>query len=196
MENNLENVEVKAKRKYTKKAKKVTYGEVQAPPKENGKFLCATNNSPETITFRHPDPKNNGQADLTIFAWDTEVIDELWLTVAWFVRFVNEGTVVLSRSDVPPAKRDLSVPANSDLSHDRLLDAQALAIVSNPDFNAISRATIFVEPRGQSNMVDKDWLKETGIRFLRNILAREKKWRNRPAVIEACQQRILEINSI
>lgn len=178
------------------KVRKPRKKRTEFPTKQDGKFLCVENLSGQTQSFRNPDPKNLGLNDLTVVGWDTEVIDDHWLDVAWFVRAINDGRIRAFRADAPPLKRDLSVPPNADLSGNKLLDAQALGLVANPEFDSLAQALVNVEPRSTNNMVDKDWLKETGIRFLRNVIAREKKWRNRSAVIEACQQRVLEINSL
>jgi hypothetical protein len=159
------------------------------------KFLVAENTSDSTMVFRHPSPEKNGLADLVIKGYDSEVIEPFWLDVPWFVRYVNLGTITTYREDAPPPKRNLDVTPELTLD-DRLLDAQSLSIVTKPKYDSISRSLVNINPMNLGGAVDRDWLRNTGIKFLRNVISREKKWRNRPEVLSECEARIRQINEL
>lgn len=159
------------------------------------KFLVVENMTGSDIVFRHPVSEKMGREDLVLHGWDTEVIGDFWLDVAWFVRMVNEGSIRTYRADVPPSKRQLIVPIDLVLE-DRMLDGNALMVVGKDKFDTISQAIVNVEPHNSANIVDKEWLKNVGIVFLRNIISREKQWRARPEVIKACEARIAQINDL
>jgi len=183
--------EVKAKRG---RPRKVTT-EVKPEKKPEGRFLIAENQTATHLSFRNPDNLHKGLADLNINAFDTEVIQDYWLDVAWFVLQMNAGNISVYRADAPPPKRDLSVEPKLRLD-DRMSEAQAMAIVSNPFYNEISKALINVEPRNADNLVDRDWLKTSGLQFIKNIMAREMKWRNRADLIADCKKRIQQIQDL
>lgn len=182
--------ETKVKRKYTKRAA------VKPVRPTEGRFLIVENTTCESISFRNPDSRQNGQADLTVPGYTAQVVNEMWMDVAWFIRAINDGLIVTYRGDELPKNRDLTVTGSYDLSGNKQLDAQALGIVNNAEYGQKQKDLIRVNPKGQGDMVDKDWLKESGSKFLHNIIEREKRFRCRKDLIEDCQKRLLEIQSL
>lgn len=179
-------VEVKQKRKYVKK---------EIAGNRQGRFFVVENLTAESISFRNPYSEENKRSDITIAGYASEVVDDFWRDVAWFVRAENDGLIRAYYSDTLPVNLDLTVTGTFDLRGDRLLDAQALSIVKSPKFDQTAKERIMVNPR-KNDLIDRDWLKEKGYRFLNNIIAREKKFRNRTEVIELCQKRLLEIQAL
>jgi hypothetical protein len=168
---------------------------VEAVKQKEGKFLVVESLVASPISFRNPDSLHKGLEDLNLAGFDTEVIEDYWLDVAWFVRQLNEGNIKVYRVDAPPPKRDLSVDPKLKLD-DRLMEAQAMAVISNPFYSEISKALINIEPRNADNLVDRDWLKNNGLVFIKNIMAREQKWRKRADLLADCKKRIQYISDL
>ena len=56
---------------------------------------------------------------------------------------------------------------------------------------------IMAAPRNEADkLVNVDYLKQSHLPMLENALAREKMWRNRPAIVELLERRIGELRTM
>ncbi|MFA5637248.1 MAG: hypothetical protein WC977_15230 [Anaerovoracaceae bacterium] len=173
---------------------------------KEGRWLVASNTSMGAINFRHPEKDAADVDHLRLGSFESKVIDPLWLNVPWFVDAMQDGRVVVVRSDELPDNTISASAVVEDMitrGWDRNAALTAYHICGCDPIPPELDQYIDLEPSQRSRRrmgptyINQRWdLLKQHLPFLRELLALEQRWRNRRGVVRRLEKRIKELEDV
>jgi hypothetical protein len=192
--------------------------EVNAGSVEEPRFLKVENLTASFVTLLHPSLEDKRHR--TIAPRRIALLDKVFKKVGDNQQLVDLGIIEWELTDALGADDGRQEALGPDHAmNDRQLEYLAQQILLFPEDNLDMRdggairpgasvpdipamayviyELIVAAPRNEADkLVNVDYLKRSHLPMLENVLAREKMWRNRPAIVELLERRIGELRAM